>query len=72
MINTELNFYDHQLLDRMVDAGMSLKYEGPEWSFLAINGRNNYAKLFKGGIKTHKEALDGSVKHSVWKSYKKT
>ena len=44
---------------------MALKYAGPEWSFLAINGKENYDELFKGGIDIHKEPLDGSVEHSV-------
>ena len=53
-----------QLLSQMNKAGFSLKYAGPEWSFLAINGKENYDNLFTGGIDIHKEPLDGSVEHS--------
>lgn len=49
----------------MVTANFNLSYEGPEWSFLAINGKENYDALFKGGIKVRNEPLDGSVIHSV-------
>ena len=49
----------------MVMANFTLSYEGPEWSFLAINGKENYDTLFKGGVKVRNEPLDGSVIHSV-------
>ena len=49
----------------MVAGNYSLHYSGPEWSFLAINGKSNYDRLFSAGIDVFTEPLDGSVKHSV-------
>ncbi len=51
-----------QLLWRMKEAGFSLRYIGPEWSFLAISDSINYDALFDQ-IELHKEPLDDTVQH---------
>lgn len=60
-----INNIQNKLIERMVAANMSLHYSGPEWSFLAINGKSNYDHLFTAGIDIYNEPLDGSIKHSV-------
>jgi len=39
------------------------RYIGPEWSFLAIWGKDNYDNFFQGGVRIEKEPLDVPYQH---------
>jgi hypothetical protein len=52
------------LIERMVEAKMKLRYAGPEWSFLALLGSENYDRLFEQIDLNHEPLVCGMADYS--------
>jgi hypothetical protein len=55
--------FTRQGKESAADAAYPMRYIGPEWSFLAIFGKDNYDTFFDQEVRMYKEALDQPFRH---------